>query len=219
MEILKEILTLDENIRSAQKLVEEAGRLKAQWINENRKKIKEFWPIPGKMYKIKDHSWWANHWSRKKEMTDDTYYFIPKNTPLYAITHVGFPKVNGVVVDCSKILVFDYTEAEITNLEPIDESQIPDLKLNAKTFIYIMIDKNTGYYKIGRSVRPGYRERTLQSEKPTIVMIYNQVARVRDEAILHKMFSEKRVRGEWFDLSGSDIEKIKQYLSSITAPE
>ena len=76
-----------------------------------------------------------------------------------------------------------------------------------------MIDKNTGYYKIGRSVNPSIREKTLQSEKPTIEMLFNHDAEVKDEKELHNMFSEKRIRGEWFDLNGSDLCKIKDYLS------
>lgn len=34
-----------------------------------------------------------------------------------------------------------------------------------------MKDCNTGFYKIGKSINPKLRERTLQSEKPTIKII------------------------------------------------
>ena len=85
------------------------------------------------------------------------------------------------------------------------------------TKVYVMIDKNTGYYKIGRSKNPQYRERTLQSEKPTIEMLFNHEARVKDEKDLHKMFQDKRVRGEWFDLNGSDLYKIREYFNCADA--
>ena len=78
-----------------------------------------------------------------------------------------------------------------------------------------MIDKNTGYYKIGKSTNPNLRERTLQSEKPTIEMIFNKEAKQSDEKKLHEMFKENRIRGEWFDLNGSDLIKIKNYLESL----
>ena len=29
------------------------------------------------------------------------------------------------------------------------------------------------------------------------------------------MFSDKRVRGEWFDLNGSDLYKIREYFNCI----
>ena len=83
-----------------------------------------------------------------------------------------------------------------------------------ETRVYVMIDKNTGYYKIGRSKNPKARERTLQSEKPTIEMLFNYPGLNIDEKELHNLFIEKRVRGEWFDLSGGDIQMIKEYFES-----
>jgi hypothetical protein len=76
-----------------------------------------------------------------------------------------------------------------------------------------MIDKNTGYYKIGRSLKPKFREKTLQSEKPTIELLFSNDAKIKKEKDLHNMFSDKRIRGEWFDLNGSDLTKIKEYLN------
>mgnify|MGYP000884813906 FL=1 len=45
-----------------------------------------------------------------------------------------------------------------------------------KSKCYILKDHNTGLYKIGKSVNPVFREKTLQSEKPTIeaVKIFKQ---------------------------------------------
>jgi hypothetical protein len=83
-----------------------------------------------------------------------------------------------------------------------------------ETRVYVMIDKNTGFYKIGRSKNPKAREKTLQSEKPTIEMLFNYPGLNIDEKELHFIFIDKRVRGEWFDLSGGDIQKIKEYFES-----
>ena len=82
------------------------------------------------------------------------------------------------------------------------------------TWVYVMIDKNTGLYKIGRSVKPKVREKTLQSEKPTIEMLYCHEAINHDEKILHDMFAEKRYRGEWFTLDMFDLDKIKRYFAT-----
>lgn len=71
---------------------------------------------------------------------------------------------------------------------------------------YLMHDSNTGYTKIGMSVNPRQRERTLQSEKPTITLF--RVCDTLVEKKLHSIYAAKRVRGEWFDLTESDIEKI-----------
>ncbi len=88
---------------------------------------------------------------------------------------------------------------------------------NTATNIYLMIDHNTGYYKIGRSMNPAIREKTLQSEKPTIELIFSYEGCFNDERYMHEYFSDKRIRGEWFDLTGSDIIKFKQYFTDREA--
>ena len=82
------------------------------------------------------------------------------------------------------------------------------------TFVYLMLDKNTGYHKIGRSINPNKRERTLQSEKPTITLFYHCEVPVKIETILHEKYKDYRVRGEWFDLDEEQINEIVEYLES-----
>jgi hypothetical protein len=85
-------------------------------------------------------------------------------------------------------------------------------------YVYLMIDTTNGFHKIGISNNPEYRERTLQSEKPTIekVCARQYPSRIIAEAIeaaLHKAFDAKRIRGEWFDLSEQEVADIKMTLS------
>ena len=75
---------------------------------------------------------------------------------------------------------------------------------NQKT--YLMKDSNTGYTKIGKAVDPKFRERTLQSEKPTISLFAVSDSLVEDE--LHRKYESKRIRGEWFKLEEKDVEEI-----------
>lgn len=91
-----------------------------------------------------------------------------------------------------------------------------DVKLDP-CFVYLMCDSKNGYHKIGISKTPEYRERTLQSEKPTIEMVCAKEypSRKIAEAIewaLHKVYSEKRIRGEWFDLNNADVYILKETL-------
>lgn len=77
-------------------------------------------------------------------------------------------------------------------------------------YVYLMKDVSNNYYKIGMSKTPEYRERTLQSEKPTIEMICNKRLPARKiaeafEKALHTAFAEKRIRGEWFKLDDNDV--------------
>lgn len=85
-------------------------------------------------------------------------------------------------------------------------------------YVYLMVDIANGYHKIGISSKPEYRERTLQSEKPTIekVCAKQYPSRIIAEAIesaLHKAFEAKRIRGEWFNLSEQDVIDLKITLS------
>ena len=88
---------------------------------------------------------------------------------------------------------------------------------NDVCFVYLMYDSSNGYYKIGISNQPEYREKTLQSEKPTIEKICakafpNRAIARAIESALHKTYESKRIRGEWFSL---DIDDIKSIISTL----
>lgn len=113
----------------------------------------------------------------------------------------------------------DIVKKKIPNHKPLEfkqDEQINDIS-NDYCFVYLMHDTTNGYYKIGISNNPQYRERTLQSEKPTIEKIISKKFPVREmaetiEKALHDMYSEKRLRGEWFELDMKDVEIIKETL-------
>ena len=71
---------------------------------------------------------------------------------------------------------------------------------------YLMKDSNTGMYKIGMSTNPKFREKTLQSEKPTISMV--KVWNEDIEKELHEIYKYQRVRGEWFTLNKIQVRYI-----------
>ena len=87
----------------------------------------------------------------------------------------------------------------------------------SNTKVYVMIDHNTGFYKIGRSKNPLRRERTLQSEKPTVDLLFYDDGSMADEKHLHKSYMNKRVRGEWFDLDINDLRNIGNYFKKQNA--
>ena len=89
---------------------------------------------------------------------------------------------------------------------------------DSSCFVYLMKDETNGYHKIGISNKPEYRERTLQSEKPTIALLCAKEfpTRIIAEAIesaLHKTFEDKRLRGEWFALDEKDVLNVIKTLS------
>lgn len=84
-------------------------------------------------------------------------------------------------------------------------------------YVYLMYDTNTGYYKIGMSNDPTYREGTLQSEKPTInLLAYHKYPSRKFasaiEAALHNVYKDCHVRGEWYKLPKEEVVIIKEGL-------
>ena len=75
-----------------------------------------------------------------------------------------------------------------------------------------MQDMRNGAFKIGRSITPEKRERTLQSEVPEIVMRFSIPADEAHEKHLHDYFEGKNMRGEWFALEPSDLLWVISYL-------
>ena len=75
---------------------------------------------------------------------------------------------------------------------------------NPKT--YLIKNNHTKLYKIGYSKNPKHREKTLQSQEPSIKMV--KIWNKNIERKLHKLYSEYRVRGEWFNLTPVQVKYI-----------
>lgn len=78
-----------------------------------------------------------------------------------------------------------------------------------KTYLYLIRDERNNLVKIGRSKNPSARERTLQSEMPLLSLFWKVEGFEDEEVKLHEIFSDKRIRGEWFQLDESDVDFIK----------
>lgn len=153
---------------------------------------------------------------------NNRFFYIDENNLIKA-TNVCWwlsqESIEIIIESCNHTLKYyknnKYTDYDITSLN----HQIWDEEFSKnncrktakiKTYVYIMIDHNTKYYKIGRSDTPLRREKTLQSEKPTIELIYKFECEYGIEKELHNKFYNKKIRGEWFNLDDNDIDYIKK---------
>jgi len=80
-----------------------------------------------------------------------------------------------------------------------------------KGYCYIMHDNNyPNAYKLGKSKKPKKREGTLLHDAPSITL-YKAVKTdnmYKLEKELHNKFKEKRIRGEWFNLTETEVNDI-----------
>jgi len=109
-----------------------------------------------------------------------------------------------MVIDCI-VVGFVINLNNVSNNENTYKDQ-NNLLIENKIKTYIMVDTTNNLYKIGKSVNPKYREKTLQSEKPTIELYL--ICDYDVEKILHIKYKDKRIRGEWFSLSQNDLIDI-----------
>ena len=129
--------------------------------------------------------------------------------------------------------IYDDIPSILPNVQIMSSTNIDDEKINEtnlsidgnkdeslieeKCYVYLMHDTSNNYYKIGESKTPQYREKTLQSEKPSIELLCakhypnKKIAHAIEQA-LHKAYSSKRIRGEWFQQDSSDIKVLMETL-------
>jgi Meiotically up-regulated gene 113 len=93
-----------------------------------------------------------------------------------------------------------------------DAAQVPD-----KEYVYLMVNDDTSFIKIGTSKNPGYREKTLHSQEPNIHIIALWCCSKAIEKELHKKFDSKRVRGEWFRLTFAELKEIEDFMTLRTS--
>lgn len=84
-----------------------------------------------------------------------------------------------------------------------------------KDWTYLVFDGKK--YKIGRSRSPEERLKSLRTANPTCVLV-GQTQKI-GEKDLHIIFREKRIAGEWFDLSEEDLAKITGFFEKGICPE
>ena len=102
----------------------------------------------------------------------------------------------------------EFFKDEEPNLDYLSKMAIAEASIRSSGYLYLMRHAN-GLTKIGRSVQPKAREKTLQAEDPRLEMIFCVDGVGYLEGRLHEIFADLRVRGEWFRLEESHVDWIK----------
>jgi hypothetical protein len=132
--------------------------------------------------------------SIRKKFTDVNILLIPG--VLRQKIETKFP------ADCTSIY------REIFNYHPFNRKSMNG------PHVYIMLNSDSNHFKIGNSKNPAHRERTLQAQEPCIHLIKFWPAHISIEKELHSIYKSKRIRGEWFDLSLTDLMDIRDFMKN-----
>ena len=103
-------------------------------------------------------------------------------------------------------------------IRALQEFEVPDDLPDM--YVYAIREKETGRIKIGISRDPESRLKQLQtgnSQQLELIAYRKAENRYKDEARLHRMFSDYHVRGEWFsgEISASDHAPTEHYFGTV----
>ena len=73
---------------------------------------------------------------------------------------------------------------------------------------YIIFDKNTKLYKIGKSKNVDKRLCTLKTGNLNLVLV-NSYEHIQEKE-LHRLYKHKKIEREWYELSSQDILDIEE---------
>lgn len=106
-----------------------------------------------------------------------------------------------------------YTPYKVYEFVETDNDAKPNKKpASSKGFIYL-IQGADSLYKIGKSKEPKKRISRLEVKLPFDIQVEHLIpsnSYHEAEIHLHERYAHRRIRGEWFDLSTSEVNEIKE---------
>ncbi|MBR4468811.1 MAG: GIY-YIG nuclease family protein [Bacteroidales bacterium] len=160
---------------------------------------------------------------------EDVETFLNSTLVSYRVTYKGVSR-HPETIKTEDSNLDEAIRAYVKNHFDVIKQLVPNYQLPQRTvlktsveykfnwcYVYLMRDNTNGYHKIGISNKPEYREKTLQSEKPSIEMLACKKFPTRKiaeaiESALHTVYCQQRVRGEWFNLNDEDVAAIIETL-------
>lgn len=81
---------------------------------------------------------------------------------------------------------------------------------NCRSYVYLMFDQSEKLYKIGYSDNPLEREKSVGCKVDLLdyATFKNRKEANKEEQLLHKIYKNKRIKGEWFDLDKLDLMEL-----------
>lgn len=105
----------------------------------------------------------------------------------------------------------DLIDQVLRRIAQLLEGQKKEAKtLTRKSYLVYFVQEGEGLIKIGKTVDIERRMSGIQTHCPNPIRLlaYMEGGTRGLEGKLHRLFKDKRVRGEWFDLTLEDIQSI-----------
>lgn len=123
----------------------------------------------------------------------------------------GVPDVDDLI---------EKTNRDAAALSMLEEFFIDAAPDHSAGTVYV-IQGNHGYCKIGKTENLPARLRSLSTASPfelQVLMTFKSHDMGWLEAVLHKRYAAKRLRGEWFELSEEDIAELRNLSRVFVDP-
>jgi hypothetical protein len=139
-------------------------------------------------------------------------------------SHSTFERLGKKYEKAQKIIQFCDGRPEYANVvqicKTISQSSVrkmaDPLKVDRSDWGYVYLIKSGANWKIGKSNHPGRRESELSIQLPEKAELIHEIQTDDPfgiESYWHKRFAEKRLNGEWFNLSPEDVAAFKRRKS------
>lgn len=137
-------------------------------------------------------------------------YYVFKKTEFLNERRLSLEQKQHALEEVQRILEIEERELASDKAQKYFDETI---RLSSfETFTYLMEDSRNGSIKIGKSRNPERREKTLQSEAPSVELRFAIPASHDMEASLHEEYASFRRRGEWFELSVFQLRIVIEKL-------
>jgi hypothetical protein len=131
-------------------------------------------------------------------------------------------RISRLMIELNKVgLINFYPKSQQIGKSCYSFNDIKTLKTNEKVKIkpieytsgVIYLLKSNGLHKIGFTTNMDSRLKSHLTSNPTIQLVSQFNGTLKDEKELHAFFDNKRVGGEWFELSIEDLNYTKKYFN------
>lgn len=163
------------------------------------------------------------YWPEHIEEIDSTFLrhndstFLTKKELKWFILRLcnAYKKYDEIDIDNENILIKEYQQEQLRKMNLANDNYRTESKPPRKKtegHIYFITYDNK-YYKIGKAKNLKNRIKVFSVEMPGEISVTHTV-HSKDtwltENLFHEYFKQKRIKGEWFDLSEKDLEYVKK---------